>query len=317
MKRYCLLIFFLICRVCEAQNLVPNPSFEDTTTCPDGYGEVDHAIGWSSYKSTPDYFNECADTSLPNAPGAPYNGLGFQFAATGHAYCAIGMSFIGSLGVREYIGAHLLSNLVIGQKYYISFKTCLGDNTNFIRVGCNKMGVKFSTVPFSMFNPAPVSNSAHFYTDSIVTDTTNWTIIKGSFISDSAYSYVMIGNFFDDIHTDTLNLYPPPGSVYYLIDDVCVSTDSLTCNPPLGINETTNERELILFPNPFTDRINITAKRNEVVEISFYDVTARKIFNQSFTSSTTINTEQLVKGIYLYEVRNKNGVIKKGKVVKD
>ena len=28
-----------------------------------------------------------------------------------------------------------------------------------------------------------------------------------------------------------------------------------------------------------------------------------------------INTEHLAKGIYLYEVRSKNGVIKKGKVI--
>lgn len=72
-----------------------------------------------------------------------------------------------------------------------------------------------------------------------------------------------------------------------------------------------------LFPNPFTDKINITVKRNELVEVSLYDVTSRKIVNQSFTNSTSINTEQLSKGIYIYEVRNKNGVIKKGKVVKD
>jgi hypothetical protein len=43
---------------------------------------------------------------------------------------------------------------------------------------------------------------------------------------------------------------------------------------------------------------------------------------QSFTKSTSINTEQLAKGIYLYEVRNnpdsyRDGVIKKGKVVKE
>jgi hypothetical protein len=101
---------------------------------------------------------------------------------------------------------------------------------------------------------------------------------------------------------------------YYYIDAVVVSTDSLTT---VGVNEIKNNVELILFPNPFTDKINITAKRNELVEFILFDVTARKIFHESFTTSTSINTQQLAKGIYLYEVRNKNGVIKKGKVVKD
>jgi para-aminobenzoate synthetase component 1 len=72
-----------------------------------------------------------------------------------------------------------------------------------------------------------------------------------------------------------------------------------------------------ISPNPFSNKINITAKRNEIIEVNLFDVTSRKISNQSFTNSTSINTEQLTKGIYLYEVRIKNGVIKKGKVVKD
>jgi|CXWJ01.1.fsa_nt_gi hypothetical protein len=70
-------------------------------------------------------------------------------------------------------------------------------------------------------------------------------------------------------------------------------------------------------PNPFSNKINITTKTNELVEFILYDVIGRKNLQQFFTTSISINTEQLAKGIYLYEVRNKNGVIKKGKVVKD
>ena len=84
----------------------------------------------------------------------------------------------------------------------------------------------------------------------------------------------------------------------------------------VGINEIKDDG-LILFPNTFTDRINITTKRNEPVEFALYDVAGRITLQQSFINSTTINTEQLLKGIYIYEVRNKSGVIKKGKVVKD
>ena len=104
------------------------------------------------------------------------------------------------------------------------------------------------------------------------------------------------------------------------INNQTVYPDTGTC--PLFVatgidNDSKAFNNIIVLPNPFTDKINITSKRNEHVEISLFDVTARKVFNQSFTNSTSINTEQLAKGIYLYEVRNKNGVIKKGKVVKD
>lgn len=70
-------------------------------------------------------------------------------------------------------------------------------------------------------------------------------------------------------------------------------------------------------PNPFNDKITFTLNNNWPSEIILYDINSRKLLKQEFTSAVSINTEQLAKGIYLYEVRNKNGVIKKGKVVKE
>jgi hypothetical protein len=70
-------------------------------------------------------------------------------------------------------------------------------------------------------------------------------------------------------------------------------------------------------PNPFNDKITFTLNDNWPSEIILYDINSRKLLKQKFTSAVSINTEQLAKGIYLYEVRNKNGVIKKGKVVKE
>jgi hypothetical protein len=76
-------------------------------------------------------------------------------------------------------------------------------------------------------------------------------------------------------------------------------------------------KEFILYPNPFNDKLNITINNNELSDIILYDITSRNLIQQKFTNSISLNTEQLAKGIYLYEVRNKSGVIKKGKVVKD
>ena len=143
----------------------------------------------------------------------------------------------------------------------------------------------------------------------MLNDTLNWIKVSSSFIAIGGENYITIGNFRDTANTIGLG--------YYYIDDVCLSTDSFTCNSSVGINEVKSNDELVLFPNPCSDKINITIKTNVPVEISLYDVTSRKIFHQSFTNSISINTEQLTKGIYLYEVRNKNGVIKKGKIVKD
>jgi hypothetical protein len=72
-----------------------------------------------------------------------------------------------------------------------------------------------------------------------------------------------------------------------------------------------------IYPNPFANQINIATGNNELSEVIVYDIASRKLLQQNFTSTITLNTEQLAKGIYIYEVRNKNGVIKKGKVIKE
>ena len=56
---------------------------------------------------------------------------------------------------------------------------------------------------------------------------------------------------------------------------------------------------------------------NDLSEIILYDITSIKILHQKFTNSVSLNTEQLAKGLYLYEVRSKDGLRRKGKVVKD
>jgi hypothetical protein len=75
--------------------------------------------------------------------------------------------------------------------------------------------------------------------------------------------------------------------------------------------------DFIFFPNPFSDILNITANKGESTEIILYDIASRKILEQKFVNYVSINTEQFAKGIYIYEVRDKNGLYKKGKVVKD
>jgi hypothetical protein len=307
-----LIILLLACRICNAQNLVPNPSFEDTIACPTQTGDVEKAQYWSKYQNSPDYFNACSTTPYIGVPTNTW--FGYQFPHTGNAYMGAFCYNTGSGLYREIIGAPLTQSMTIGTKYFLSVYISKAEMHCW---ASDHFGFRFSTVQYSTFtNPAPLG-FAHYFSTAIVTDTIGWTKISGSFIADSSYSYIMLGNFFNNTITNTIQIGTLGFQSYYYIDDVCVSSDSLTCNSSVGINEVMNQEELVLFPNPFTDKINITAKRNEPIEVNLYDVTSRKIFHQSFTNSITINTEQLAKGIYIYELRNKNGVIKKGKIVKD
>jgi hypothetical protein len=72
-----------------------------------------------------------------------------------------------------------------------------------------------------------------------------------------------------------------------------------------------------LFPNPFNDKLNVLMNEKNEAEIILYDMHSRKILQHRFINSLSLCTGQLAKGVYIYEVRNKNGIIQNGKVVKE
>ena len=61
----------------------------------------------------------------------------------------------------------------------------------------------------------------------------------------------------------------------------------------------------------------VETNNHEPSEIILYDLASRKLLQQKFINSVSLNTQELETGIYIYEVRNKDGLYKKGKVVKD
>jgi hypothetical protein len=83
-----------------------------------------------------------------------------------------------------------------------------------------------------------------------------------------------------------------------------------------SVKEVKQPDEISFYPNPFNEKINITSKKDELAEFVMYDVTGRQTLQKSFKNSTSINTEQLANGLYIYEVRNKNGILANGKVIK-
>jgi hypothetical protein len=230
-----------------------------------------------------------------------------------------------SLLSREIIGTKLDSVLTIGTKYFVTFWACRVKNhdVNLSYKGANnKLGMKFSTVPYSYWNPVPIDNYAQVYIDSIVSDSVAWTRISGSFIADSGYGYISIGNFFDGNNTsaiDVIDTFPFPVAYkpYYYIDDVCVSSDSLTCyRLPNGISSQQSKEKINVYPNPFNNIINIEASDQQLNEIRIYDPISKLIFKEQFTKSLAINTQAFNNGLYFYYIVNKNGFVKSGKIIK-
>lgn len=215
---------------------MPNPSFEDYSLCPGLNGGNANTLNyWDIDINTVDNFNSC-DTIYPFNAGVPYNAFGNQCASTGNGYA--GLYFYGSNGfedAREMFGGSLISPLVVGQKYYISFKVSSAESSYSVN---NNLGMRFTnrnlinSANAQIILPPPfIDNAAHIFSNTIVVDTLGWTQIKGSFVADSAYNNFLFGCFYDYNHIDTIL---KPGfnfcKSYYYLDDVCLSTDSLLCN---------------------------------------------------------------------------------------
>jgi hypothetical protein len=98
-----------------------------------------------------------------------------------------------------------------------------------------------------------------------------------------------------------------------------VYSDMASCTPgsPLFVTEHPSLQGIIVYPNPFSDNLTIRNNSNESLEIILYDITGRELLLRYFTSSTTINTEQLSRGIYIYKIKNHTGREKTGKIVKE
>lgn len=213
--------FFLFVSIIPlySQNLVPNWSFEQYYHCPTTYTQIGYAIGWH-----PSYVNTCCNYQVEylNACGSPgfqvpSSVWGYKYASTGVADMAqVTMAPSASVNYRENIYTKLISPLVVGQLYYVSMRAC---HTTYSQTATNNDGIRFSTdTTFA------VDNITAVHSTSVISDTANWTTISGCYTADSAYTYIGVGNFFDDAHTTiTTSCHscsnPYPG---YFIDDISV-----------------------------------------------------------------------------------------------
>lgn len=313
MKKLLLYTILFFCSVCGyAQNLVPNGSFEQYSSCPNGGSQITNSIGWLSFSGTPDYFDSC---SAPGGFSVPSNFAAYRYAADGGAYCLL-QSYIEGDSVysnyeREIVGRQLSTPMVIGQKYYVSFKVNLIlSSVAGANLATNKLGALFSTVPYSNTDSStipPVNNFAHIYTDSVINDTLNWTMISGSFIADSAYHYVSIGNFFKYQNTTITSHFSLPNpyipTAGYFIDDVRVSTDSVftVTNTEL----ITKENSLSFYPNPSSGIVKIKTLNLQTNSIIFvYNLLGQEVYSSVVKSNDNIDLSFLNNGLYNIVINN-------------
>jgi len=305
----------------KGQNLVPNPSFEEYTECPDDQFDIDLAFPWTSYRNTPDYFHSCDITGTVSTPWSSLNGYQVPFDGEGMA------GFITALfspdgNAREILGVELTEPLTVGEEYYVSFQTNRafggGAHSN-CDCAINNIGLKFTTRAYDINDVIAINNNADIYTQEVVTDSVGWTEVSGTFTADSAYSHLALGVFFTD-EFNTLENYnnEPFYKTYYFFDGICVSADPDYCEDFLSNDQIVpNKPQVKLYPNPSKNLLRLDAQE-KISKIEIYDILGKAIKSYSCQDDcSTIAIKELSKGTYLLSITFQNNVVWNSKFIKD
>ncbi|CAN5818712.1 hypothetical protein BH11BAC7_BH11BAC7_12280 [soil metagenome] len=274
--RYILLLSTLLLGYyINAQNLIPNPGFEQHTTCnfpmfqglpnPIDTNETifPELLNWRSAHDTPDYFNTCnTPQNLPWYNISPRSGNGCVGLVAFYSFGVF--DTIPGIGPREFIQCKLTQPLMAGCAYNVSFYVRLSPRLhNFFNdiLSTDGIGAYFSTTAIdalttgaTLFSYTPqISNP----TGNLISDTTNWTLISGTFTASGNEEYCTIGNFLDNANTQFQQLtfinFGQTPEAYFFIDDV-----SLTPVVPPGYSLNLGNDTTICNANPFS--VTLTAQ---------------------------------------------------------
>ena len=283
----------------RSQNLVPNPSFEDTVSCPTSTNQLNRTKFWiNPTQCTPDYYNSCsvANGGVVNVPN---NGNGNQLAHLGEAYVGIyGFAKGFPNSSREYVQVNLSTSLVNSHKYLVSFFVSLADGSQY---SISSLGACFSSASITgigcnYLNYIPqIENKS----STELSDKSNWVLIEDTLTALGGEQFITIGNFRTDNASDTLflGLASTWNAAYYYIDDISV-VDVAT----LGINSF-HEGTLEIYPNPAHEILTVE-NQNADYEILICNLIGREILRKrSGSPKIEIDLNDFDSGIYFITVK--------------
>jgi hypothetical protein len=268
--------------------------------------------------NTADYFNECC--TIASGVNVPNNtGGGYQYAQNGKGYAGINLYEKG-FPIRVYIQSVLKDTLITGKVYCISFYVNCADKVNYaidaIGAYVSKTAVTCGSSACLLNYIPQVSNP----TGNIIIDTANWTEISGYFTATGGEKYITIGNFKNDLGTNTSKINNISGrdESYYYIDSVTLMLCSDTATSVKELNE--EKFNFNLYPNPNNGNmlLDYSIHQGETGIIKIYDLTGKLIGSYTLNVNANqlkINNNDLNNGIYMYAIIVNGKTVKTDKLV--
>jgi gliding motility-associated-like protein len=252
------IVLICTCFSSTAQNLVPNPSFEQYNFCPNNSSDLNSVKNWFMPVNAPfnfQYFNSCASSITSNC-SVPLNSSGYELAFTGSAYISLALagnfsSIAQDRNIRNYTSIKLNSTLIVNRYYSVSLMYSCIDSVfyatkNFSVLFTNstpQFGSPF-TPPYTILPYSPQLDNNDFLDNKV-----GWKKLSWIYKANGNENYMTLGNFKNNTQSDAIisnplaSLISGKAAAIY-IDDVIVEPyncatglikDTTVCN-----NETIN-----------------------------------------------------------------------------
>ena len=249
-KAFFILSFLTINILGNAQNVVSNGNFEESTCCPSVYSMFFCVQDWiAPTKGTTDYYSDCELKHYSPIVKTPTNFFGHQKPVDGIAYA--GLYTFYNEDYREYMLNQLKAPLVAGETYHINFWVSLADTAG---VAVRSIGVAFldSIYKKKQFTVITDVDYLPMYNEdsSFLTSKKDWMQLSIDYEAKGGETFFMIGNYQNNIETDTLNVQDSNTAEYdfydsyYYLDAVCIglrkSDGTCSCindGEPVAIND--------------------------------------------------------------------------------
>jgi hypothetical protein len=292
----------------EAQEMIPNGSFEIQDSCPNFFGMIGNASPWfqpCTMGSSTDLFSSC--TSNPDI-STPLNFDGYQVPQHGVSYAGFQAYSGFTTDQREYIEVELNNSLIAGQEY--RFRGFFS-SSNEAMYSVNRIGIVFSvdSIQTTAFNVIDSIPEIFLDTLFVINDTANWILLETMYTATGGERFITIGNFFTDAATMvSVSNASGYGWAYYYLDSISLTIyDTGIPNNSAPLNVSVNT--FLKLDDKFT-ATNLPS--NSCLNI--YDSRGRIVYrNENYQNDLSGN--ELSFGMYLYEFILPDSSRKTGKLV--
>ncbi len=311
---------------CYGENLIPNPSLDSFSICPDNYWQIDRAVPWTQplWHSASSVINQCMFDGNPTQMDT-VGGRKLHWRSLGMTYNILW----DETNWRVYVETQLKHQLVAGQCYYgeffvlTEFATYKVIDAIGIYFSDTLIKIKYDTIiggdTIGFIKPIYANPQITNPQGNILKDTAHWEKVSGTFVAQGTETAMIVGNFKynSEIQWEILNNSPMQSSRYFFDDFVlCKCEDTI---PPDTIKPI--EPKLEVYPNPANENLFILYDgydQAQAVDLEIFNVLGELVMNKQIISNSepsSVSTDQLSPGCYILLLRTASKNLYKDRLI--